>query len=137
MAFSDPNEQIVVEGDNLVPFTANEDVIAGQVVKIAGADVGVQPTDTAGETVIGVATQTVSSGGTVTVALPGCEVKFTAGTSTISRGDPLASHGTNNNEGEVDTASDTGDEIVGYAYEGSSSAGDLVRGLVELGGQIN
>jgi predicted RNA-binding protein with EMAP domain len=137
MAFTEPTQGIVEEGDRLVPYTANEDVIRGQVVKVAGADNAVQPSDTDGENTIGVATQTVSAGDQVTVALPGCEVEFTAGTGTISRGDFVTSHGATGNEGEVDSASATGDNIVGLVTEGSSSQGDLIRGQVVLAGEVN
>lgn len=137
MAFSEPTQDILVSGDNLLSFTANEDVTRGQVVKVAGSDLEVQPSDTDGETTHYVALQTVSSGNEVVCAGPGCEVFFTAGTSSISRGDPVTSHGGNGNEGEVDTASATGDEIIGYVQEAASSSGDLLRGELDRGGQIN
>jgi hypothetical protein len=137
MAFSEPTEDIVEAGDNLLPFTANEDVLRGQVVKIAGGDIAVQPSDTDGEVTHGVCVQTVSSGDQVTVAMSGVEVEMTAGTNSISRGDPLTSHGGTGEEGQVDTASATGDSIIGYALEGSSAQGDLVRAVIDLGGEVN
>lgn len=137
MAFSEPEQDIVEYGENLLPFTANEQVLRGQVVKIAGGDVAVQPSDTDGEVTHGVAVQGVASGDQVTVAISGCEVNMTAGTNSISRGDPLTSHGASGEEGQVDTASATGDSIVGYALEGSGAQGDLVRAVVDLGGEIN
>lgn len=137
MAFSEPTTQIVEYGEALLPMTANEDVIRGQAVKIAGGDVAVQPSDTDGEVTHGMATQTVSAGDTVTVALSGCEVKLTAGSGTIARGEPLTSHGGTGEEGQVDTADATGDSIVGYALEGSSAQGDLVRAMLDLGGEVN
>lgn len=137
MAFSEPTEDIVEAGDNLLPFTANEDVLRGQVVKVAGGDIAVQPSDTDGEVTHGVAVQTVSSGDPVTVAMSGVEVEMTAGTSGISRGDALTSHGATGEEGQVDTASATGDSIIGYALEGSSAQGDLVRAVIDLGGEVN
>jgi hypothetical protein len=136
MAFSAPTEDIVEAGDNLLPFTAGEDVIRGQVVKCGGS-ISVQPSDTDGEVTHGVAVQTVSSGDQVTVAMSGVEVEMTAGTSGISAGDALTSHGGTGEEGQVDTASATGDSIVGYALEGSSSQGDLVRAVIDLGGEVN
>lgn len=135
MAFTEPTEDIVEAGDNLLPFTAEEDVLRGQVVKVDGS-IAVEPSDADGETVHGVAVQSVSSGDNVTVACTGVEVEMTAGTSGISAGDALASHGATGEEGQVDTAA-TGDYIVGYALESSSSQGDLVRAMVDLGGQVN
>lgn len=137
MAFSEPTEDIVEYGEALLPFNAEEDVIRGQVVKGGSGGVSVEPSDTDGESVTGVAVQTVSSGDQVTVAMPGCEVEFTAGTGSITEGDLLTSHGGTGEEGQVDTASATGDEIIGKAFEGSSAQGDLVRGYVVLGGQVN
>lgn len=137
MAFSEPEQDIVEYGENLLPFTANEDVLRGQVVKVAGGDVAVQPSDTDGEVTHGVAVQSVSSGDMVTVAIGGCEVNMTAGTGTITRGDALTSHGGTGEEGQVDTADATGDSITGYALEGSSAQGDLVRAVIDLGGEVN
>lgn len=135
MAFTAPTVDIVEEGDDLSSFVANEEVIRGQVVKLAGEDLGVQPSDTDGENVVGVAVQTKSSGEQVAVAMPGTEVRFTAGES-ISRGDLLSSHGATGEEGQVATEA-TGDKVVGVAYEQASSQGDLVHGRVEYAGQVN
>lgn len=136
MAFSEPTEDIVEYGENLLPFTAGEDVLRGQVVKVGG-DISVQPSDTDGEVTHGVAVQGVSSGDTVTVAMSGCEVEATAGTGTITAGDALTSHGGTGEEGQVDTAGATGDSIIGYALEGSSAQGDLVRMYIDAGGEVN
>jgi hypothetical protein len=136
MAFSEPEEDIVEYGENLLPFNADEEVLRGQVVKI-GSDVSVEPSDTDGEVTHGVAVQGVASGDQVTVAMSGCEVEATAGTGTISAGDALTSHGGNGEEGQVDTAGATGDSIIGYALEGSSSQGDLVRMYIDAGGEVN
>jgi hypothetical protein len=136
MAFSEPEEDIVEYGENLLPFEAGEEVLRGQLVKIGG-DVSVQPSDTDGEVTHGVAVQGVASGDQVTVAMSGCEVEATAGTSNISAGDALTSHGSTGEEGQVDTADATGDSIIGYALEGSSSQGDLVRMYVDAGGEVN
>jgi len=116
-------------------FNADEDVIAGQVVKI-GSDNGVEPSDTDGEQTIGVAAQTVSSGDTVMVLGAGARVRFTAGAAGVSAGDPLTSHGATGEEGEVDTASATGDWIIGKAHE-SAGDGDTLVGTVVVGGQVN
>jgi len=115
-------------------FNADEDVIAGQAVKV-GSDNGVEPSDTDGEQVIGVAAQTVSSGDTVMVLGAGARVRFTAGAS-VSAGDYLTSHGATGEEGEVTTADATGDYLVGLAHEGASD-GDTFVGTVVVGGQVN
>jgi len=137
MAFSEPEEEIVEYGENLLPFTADEAILRGQVVKFGASNNSVEPSDTDGEVAVGMAVQSVSAGDTVTVAMPGCEVRFTAGTGTVGRNDPLTSHGGTGEEGQVDTADATGDSIVGYAQEASSSQGDLVRGWIDLGGEVN
>jgi hypothetical protein len=136
MAFSEPTEDLVEAGDNLLPFNTDEQVLRGQVVKF-GSDLSVEPSDTDGENTAGLAVQGVASGDQVTVAMPGTEVKFTAGTGDISAGDPLTSHGGTGEEGQVDTADGTGDEYIGVAFEGSSAQGDLVRGMVTYGGEAN
>ncbi len=136
MAFSESNEDIVEYGENLLPFSAGEEVLRGQVVKVGG-NISVQPSDTDGEVTHGVAVQGVASGDQVTVAMSGCEVEATAGTGDISAGDPLTSHGGTGEEGQVDTADATGDSIIGYALEASSSQGDLVRMYIDAGGEVN
>jgi hypothetical protein len=115
-------------------FNADEDVIAGQAVKV-GSDNGVEPSDTDGEQVIGVAAQTVSSGDTVMVLGAGARVRFTAGAS-VSAGDYLTSHGGTGEEGEVTTGDATGDYLVGLAHEGAGD-GDTFVGTVVVGGQVN
>jgi len=136
MAFSEPTEDIVEYGENLLPFTADEQILRGQVVKV-GSDIGVEPSDTDGEVTHGVAVQSVASGDTVTVAMSGCEVEATAGTGNIVAGEPLTSHGGTGEEGQVDTADATGDSIIGYALEASSAQGDLVRMYIDAGGEVN
>lgn len=137
MAFTEVTDDIELmrppEGTAL-SFNADEDVLAGQVVKI-GSDNGVEPSDTDGEAVIGVAAQGVSSGDQVMVLGPGARVRFTAGES-ITAGDRLASHGATGEEGQVATAA-TGDEVIGVALEGASAQGDTFAGVVETGGQVN
>lgn len=116
-------------------FSADEDVIAGQAVKI-DSDNGVEPSDTDGEQVIGVAAQTVSSGDTVMVLGHGARVRFTAGAS-VSAGDYLTSHGGTGDEGEVTTGDATDDYLIGIAHEAAGSQGDTFVGTVVLGGQVN
>lgn len=138
MAFTAPTEQLVDEGDDLRSCIAAEDVIRGQAVVIsaAGDPPEVAPSDTDGETVYGMATQTRSSGDTVNVATAGTEVRLTAGTATISAGDLLASHGATGEEGQVDTAA-TGDAPFAQAYQDSGAQGDLVFALLGGGGEVN
>ena len=116
-------------------FEAGEDVIAGQVVKVGG-DNSVQPSDTDGEQVIGVAAQTVSAGDTVMVLGHGARVRFTAGAA-VSAGDYLTSHGGTGEEGEVTTGDETGDYLIGLAHEAAGSQGDTFVGTVVAGGQVN
>lgn len=115
-------------------FTADEDVIAGQVVKLTG-DNAVAPSDADGEQTYGIAMQTVPAGDELNVNGSGVRCLFTAG-DTISEGDALTSHGDTGEEGEVATADATDDYIIGYAHEGASS-GDTFVGVVDRGGQIN
>jgi hypothetical protein len=138
MAFRDITEGDIVQSpfENLLSFKANEDVKRGQLVKVAGEDIGVQPSDTDGEEVIGFATQTVSSGDMVTVATSGNEVKATSGTGAVSRGDYVASHGATGEEGEIATAG-SGDFTIGQAIEDDVGTNDDVRIIVDLGGQVN
>lgn len=139
MAFSEPTEDIELmrppEGE-AHSLNADEDVIRGQVVKV-GSDNSCEPSDTDGEDTFGVAAQTVSSGDQLYVIGNGGRVHFTAGSGTISAGDPLTSHGGTGEEGQVDTADATGDSIIGYATEGSSAQGDLISGVVDRGGEVN
>jgi hypothetical protein len=136
MAFTAPSQDIEKmrpsEGEAL-SFTAGEEVVAGQVVKLTG-DLSVAPCDTAGESSIGVVTQSVPSGDTCMVVGNSGRVLFTAGSS-VSAGDPLTVD-PSTNEGEVGTANSTGDVIVGYALE-SAGAQETLRGVVDRGGEVN
>lgn len=137
MAFSEPNNDIEImrppEG-SAYSFSAGSAVTAGQVVKLTG-DEQVAPVDTGGEGAIGVATQTVSSGDDVNVIGTGARVRLVAGGS-ISVNDLLTpSTGTNN--GEVGTASTSGDETIGTALTSAASQGDVIKAVIEVGGEIN
>lgn len=138
MAFSEVLDDIEVmrppEG-TAYSFNADEDILRGQVVKI-GSDGGVEPSDTDGEQVIGIATQSVSSGDQLTVIGTGARVRFTGGAAGISAGDFLTSHGGTGEEGEVTTADATGDWIIGVAHEGAGD-GDTFVGTVAVSGQVN
>jgi hypothetical protein len=137
MAFRDITTGIVEAGDALHPYTANEDVKRGQLVEVGGEDVGVRPVDTDGSAGIGFATQTVSSGDQVTVAVVGCEVLGTSGTGAISRGDLVTSHGSTGEEGELATTA-SGDEVIGIALEADAGTNDDVRVLVTgPSGEVN
>lgn len=132
---TDDIERIGPDKGTAYSFNAEENVIAGQAVKL-DADNGVEPSDTDGEACIGVATQTVSAGDQVMVAGPGSRVLFTGGAAGISAGDFLASHGGTGEEGEVNTGDATGDYIVGVAHEGAGD-GETFVGTVLAGGQVN
>lgn len=137
MAYSEPTQDIELLGQEMgaaaYSFNAEEDVIAGQAVKIT-ADNGVAPSDTDGEQCVGIATQTRSAGDQVQVAGPGVRVRFTAG-GAVTRNTQVASHGTTGDEGTVADAA-TGDYAIGQAFE-SGTAGDLIVGMVTVGGQVN
>ena len=117
-----------------VSFTAEEDVIAGQVVKLSG-DNAVAPSDTDGEPTYGIAMQTVPAGDDLNVNGSGVRCLFTAG-DTVTAGDKLTSHGGSGEEGEVAPADATDDYVIGYAHEGASE-GDTFVGVVDRGGEIN
>lgn len=137
MAFSETTNDVLVQGDNLVALNAGEDVTAGQVVKV-GSDLGVQPSDTDGETVHGVALQTVSSGNQVTVAMVGTICRLQSGSGGVSAGDPLASHGATGEEGQVDTGDATGDSLIGHALEADGgSQGNTFLAEIQPAEQVN
>lgn len=104
-------------------YVAEEAVSQGQVVKEGGTNADeVEPSDTDGERVVGVAMWDASAGEVVDVVRRGyCRV--TSGTNTVSAADPIASHG-GTTEGSVDTA-DSSDYIFGvarFAATGSNAA---------------
>lgn len=136
MAFSATTDDIEIQAPpkgTAYSFEASADILAGQVVAISG-DNQVAPSSTDGETVVGVATQSVSSGDDVMVVGNGGRVRVTAGES-ISAGDLLASHGATGDDGTVATGA-TGDYVLGFAHEGASSGETLVA-TVDTGGQVN
>jgi len=137
MAFSEPTDDVEKmrppKGEAL-SLNASNAVTGGQVVKVDG-DQTCTPADTAGETAIGVATQTVASGDELTVIGNGARVLFTAA-GAVSGGDKLTVDATTNN-GEVNTANTTGDTIIGYALESAGAQGDTFVGVVDRGGEVN
>ena len=124
MAFdqiTDDIEQADARHGGKVGFTAGADIIAGQAVTLSGNN-EVSPSDTDGEEVIGIATQSVSNGDTVDVN--GISTVSNARVSTaVDAGDPLTSNGATGEEGELAEADTDGDHVVGYALEGIG-AGD-------------
>ena len=137
MAFTEVTDDIELmrppEG-TAYSFEAGEDVIAGQVVKLGG-DNSVQPAETDGEQVIGVAAQTVSAGDTVMVLGSGARVRLTAGEA-IAAGEQVASHGGTGEEGQVASGA-TDDYPVGVAHESAGSQGDTFVATVNVSGQVN
>ena len=136
MAFRTLQTDVVQAGDDLASYTAEEDVLQGQVVKLGADGYTVEPSDTDGEAVIGVATYDASSGDSVAVAETGCEVLATSGTGSISAGDKVASHGATGEEGEVATAA-SGDYVLGDALQDDAGDGDDVYVKIDLQGQVN
>lgn len=137
MAFTEPTQDIELLDQRTnaaaYSFNAEEDVIAGQAVKIT-ADNGVAPSDTDGEQCVGIATQTRSAGDQVQVAGPGTRVRLTAG-GTVTRNTQVASHGATGEEGQVIDAA-TGDYAIAQAFE-STTSGNTFVGMVVVGGQVN
>jgi hypothetical protein len=139
MAFQSPTEDIEKqspsdgEADSLTAGTGG--VKAGQVVKITGDSKG-EPSDTDGEVTHHVSAQSVAEGDEFMALGNSAKVLYTAGES-ISAGDPLTSHGGTGEEGQVATASATGDYIIGYAKESAGAQGDTFVGYVNRGGQVN
>lgn len=138
MAYSeitDDIEKLSPKGSGVVGMVAEEDVIAGQVVKLGSASNSVEPSDTDGEAVYGVATQTVSSGDQVAVAQPGTIANVRASGSESPGA--IASNGATGEEGEVAAAA-TGDNTLGFLLE-DVGAGEYGQALIMPGAgtQVN
>lgn len=145
MAFRDYTDQVLLEGDNVHHYEANEAVSQGQLVKYDTNNTGrtVEPSDTDGEDKLaGFALYDASSGEQVAVAQAGCIVRATSGTGTIASGDWIASHGGTGNEGEVAAATETsggstttlGDYCIGQAVEDDAgSANDVIVRVDNVG----
>lgn len=139
MAFRTYSDQVLLEGDNVHRFRAKEDVSQGQLVKFDTDDSGrtVEPSDTDGEGALaGFALYDASSGDMVSVAMPGCIVRATSGTGSITSGDWVASHGSSGEEGEVDSAV-SGDYAAGKALEDDAGSNDDVIVHVQGGRPVN
>jgi hypothetical protein len=135
MAFTPPIEDIELmrpAPGTAHSFTAAEDVLRGQVVKLSG-DNSVAPSDSDGEQCIGVSTQTVAAGDMVMVDGASALSLFTAGAA-VTAGQEIASHGATGEEGEVADAV-AGDLSIGIAHE-SATAGETFVGNVVLGGTL-
>ena len=113
-------------------FTADEDVLAGQAVKIS-SDNSVAPSDTDGEQVIGVCAQSVAAGDTVMVLGDGARVRMRAGAA-VTAGVQVASHGASGEEGEVADAA-SADHSVAIAHEGASGGDTFVGTVATAGGK--
>jgi len=114
-------------------MVAEEATLAGQVVKVGANGNSVEPSDTDGEEVFGVATQSVAAGDTLTLMGPGTVANVRASDAT-SPGF-VASNGGTGEEGEVASAA-TGDYVVGILLD-DLGAGDYGRMFVLPGGQVN
>jgi len=140
MVFRTYTEDVLITSGrdpNSRSFTAEEDVLQGQLVKPGAAAYSVEPSDTDGELAIGFAAYSVSSGEEVSVIELGEEVLATSGTGSVSAGDRVASHGGTGEEGEVATAA-SGDVVIGVALEDDAGTNDDVRVLVTgPGGDVN
>lgn len=113
-------------------FIANGSINAGDLVELSG-DNDVQQNSTDGSDGIGVAMHDASDNEAITVAMSGAIVRVNS-TNSVSAGDLVTSHG-GTSAGRVDTASATGDEVVGKALIGGSSNEAVIE--IDLGGQIN
>lgn len=125
MTFPTYTDQVVVEGhEHVYHYRAQEDVTQGQLVKLDADDSGrsVEPSDTDGEQVYGVALYTQSSGGQVAVAGPGSVVRGVSATGSVSSGDWVASDGGTSDAGELETAA-SGDHVAGIAIQDDTGSG--------------
>lgn len=132
------SDQVLLEGDNVHHYSANEAVTQGQLVELDTDDSGrtVEPSDADGGKAIGFALYDASSGEQVPVAQTGCVVRATSGTGSVSSGDFVASHGATGEEGEVDSAA-SGDYTVGVALEDDAGTNDDVIVYVDLARPVN
>ena len=115
-------------------FVAEEDILQGQVVDKGGTNSDeVEPCDEDGARPVGVALFDASAGDTVTVLQEGARARLTSGTGTISAGDPIATHGSSGEEGEVDTAA-SGDFVMGTALKDDVGTNDDVEVILSFEG---
>jgi len=113
------------DGARIESYVCEEDVLQGQAVKPGGTNSDeVEPSDTDGERVVGIAMYDQSSGGVVDVVRRGT-CRLTSGTGSVSGNDPIASHGGSGEEGEVDSAA-SGDYVFGVARDDDVGTNDDV-----------
>ena len=106
-------------------YVAEEAVLQGQAVKPGGTNSDeVEPSDTDGERVVGIAMYDAAAGELVDVVRRGT-CRLTSGTGSISANDPIASHGGTGEEGEVAGAA-SGDYVFGVARNDDVADGDDV-----------
>lgn len=130
---TDDVEKLSPKGAGVVGMVAEENVIAGQVVKLGSDGNSVEPSDADGEEVFGIATQTVAAGDSVSVAGPGTIANVRA--SDAASPGAVASNGNGGEEGEVASAA-TGDYIAGFLLD-DLGAGDYGQMFVLPSGQVN
>lgn len=139
MVFRTLAEDVLIDSGhnaNLRSYYAEEAVLAGQVVKLGTTnDEAVEPSDTDGELVVGVALTDAAAGEQVTVARDGCKVRATSATGTVAGGELVASHGATGEEGEVDSAT-TADYYLGIAVADDDGANDDVLVEINIGGPV-
>lgn len=133
MVFRTLTEDVLIDSGvdaNLRSYEAEEAILAGQVVKMGTTDEQVQPSDTDGEVVVGVAVEDAAAGNQVTVARDGCKVRATSATGTVESGTYVQSGGgATGEEGEV-MAKAAGNPYLGIAVTDDVGANDDV--LVEI-----
>lgn len=139
MAFRTFSEPILVEparaGAQIRYFTAEEDIKQGQLVRDGGTNSDeVEPSDTDGEVVKGIALYDASPGDSVAVAQGGTVVRATSGTGSITGDDPIASHGATGQEGEVATAA-SGDFVIGRAKKDDVGTNDDAEVILNFEGE--
>jgi len=135
---------VLVQGNNIYPFTAGAAITAGQVVAFhgTGVDNTVHPavTGTTGA-VVGVALYSVGSGEEVAVAMDGCIVYVVNGKDTgdFDAGDYVQAYGTTT-PGTVTALVVSGGVAVDYAMVGmmlednaAAAAGTYTKCLIKTG----
>jgi len=116
-----------IDGD----LHANGSISQGDHVDLTGDD-QVEANDTSNTAGYGVALYAAESGEAVAVATVGAKVKVNS--TGVSAGDFVTSNG-GTTAGQVQTASTTGDEILGKALTGTASGTCEI--MITLGGEVN
>jgi predicted RecA/RadA family phage recombinase len=131
MAFRTISKPIALEplrsGADARTYTADTAISQGQMLKKGATNSDqVEPSDTDGERLVGIAAHDASEGDTVLVIESGIRVRATSGSGSVSAGDPIASDGGTSENGEVETAA-SGDYVVGVAVKDDSGTNDDVE----------